>query len=1295
MTSWTVRRPVAWIVAVAMVPVLSAAVLVAAPPQAVRRAAAEDHCPPGFRLVDVAEMQAERLLGVDSGEGPQTKTPDQMLLPRCLNTKHPESFGELAAMQRQRVNAAAAPFAEVTPGAFRAALAERDELVAAQAPVAGAGGSWEPYGQGPLISNDERFGEVNGTGLVALNGRVDSFAYDEAKGRLFALIGTGGVWMSEDLGETWVSVGDTLPTQIHGAIGFSPEGGSDGTLLTVGGEHLMGGNTYTGLGAFWSSDLGRTWHQAEGVPDGAMGFQVEVDPTDPSIVYAATSMGLFRSTDIGKTYENVTLPTSEECAGKVGYGACQFANFVTDVVVKVPGGIGEEAVPAGTVVAAVGYRAGQAQFPDGTVHSPGNGIYRSETGEPGSFSKLEVSGQGGACGPGSGFAPQQNIGRTELGIATGPEQDHDYLYAEVEDAELFNGGVPTIDIGDPGNDDQALHNTSFGGIYVSADFGASWSCMADTAEVAENPLTGSGLAVVGQAQLFAPGVQAWYNQHIDVDPTRATEAGVPTRITFGLEELWINRATTMAQDGTPQDPRGDFVVIAPYFADEACLLLTTGAPACPSGDDLTSDETTAHPDHHAGIWIPDGDGGVAYVSGHDGGVNVQRLAADQELDDAGWGEGDNDGFNTLLPYHARIANDGTVWYGLQDNGSGKIEGDTRAQFMTFGGDGFFVAVDPANADYAWSETTLADMRYTTDGGATWVTCNPPVGSPQFSNPFVMDPQDANHLMTAGPEVVETVDGPETCGEGAGWVQVFDLGSNEESGATNAMSAVELEGDAAYVGYCGVCDIINNWETGFSNGIATNVGGDAPPEKGTANGWHKVDRPAGLPNRYITGIEADPADPSTVYVTLGGYANREWVPPGSYLDANAELGEGHVFKSTDAGETFTDISGNLPNVHATWVVLRPGTEQIVVGTEQGVFISSDAEGSQWSVLGDGLPLAPVTSLQFKPDDPDLLIVSTFGRGVYSYDFEAAQRPQDACDADFVPDPGFDDIARNTHRASIECIAWYLIAQGKGDIDGDGRDEYDPSGRVTRGQMASYLAHLATDGGLRLPASPPNAFRDDNGSVHERNINSLAALDLVEGVGGRRYEPRSPVTRAQMASFIARLHERVTGSLPRNPANAFTDDNGNVHEDSINALAALGVVRGVADRNGDGRIDYAPGLRVLRDQMATFVINDLLLFVDAGEAYAGGARVTLADRSVGRGGVVSGRVRANKQLVSLRAEGCGVSSRRVSVADDGRFTQRLPDSQAAGRCTLRFRAATTNRDAGVETQRITYPFTITVE
>lgn len=373
-----------------------------------------------------------------------------------------------------------------------------------------------------------------------------------------------------------------------------------------------------------------------------MGFQVAVDPSNESKVYPATSMGPFRSIDSGRNFTNVKLPTGE-CAGKTGYGRRQFSNFVTDVVIRAPGGVTD--AEGGVVLAAVGYRAGKATYPNGKVHSTHNGLYRSPNGAPNSFEKLDVSGTGATD---IGFAPEQNIGRVEMGPVTGDEQDHNYEYAIVEDAELFNGGVPSIDVPeDPGADDQALFNTTFNGIYVSDDFGESWIRMADTVEVAENPATGSSLAGTGQAILFAPGVQAWYNLWIKPDPTRQSPEGVPTRLTFGLEEVWQNRNTSVPQNLPAQDPRGDFKVIGPYFADETCLLLDNPLPVCPTSDPPTTTDRTTHPDQHDALYIPSDNGGVSLVVGNDGGAYVQTVAEGEELSAEKWGEGDNDGFHTL------------------------------------------------------------------------------------------------------------------------------------------------------------------------------------------------------------------------------------------------------------------------------------------------------------------------------------------------------------------------------------------------------------------------------------------------------------------------------------------------------------------------------------------------------------------------------------------------------------------------------------------------------------------------
>jgi hypothetical protein len=169
---------------------------------------------------------------------------------------------------------------------------------------------------------------------------------------------------------------------------------------------------------------------------------------------------------------------------------------------------------------------------------------------------------------------------------------------------------------------------------------------------------------------------------------------------------------------------------------------------------------------------------------------------------------------------------------------------------------------------------------------------------------------------------------------------------------------------------------------FHNGFATNVGGDKPPTIGTPDGWH-IAKAAGLPNRIITGVTPDPNDPKTVYVTLGASAARYFAPLGSLGEnANDAIG-GRVYKSTDAGATFKDISGNLPKVQATWPLVRNG--QLIVGTAVGVYASRGTNGGKYAPLGNNLPNVPVYQISLKPGDPSTLVAATFGRGVYTYKF----------------------------------------------------------------------------------------------------------------------------------------------------------------------------------------------------------------------------------------------------------------------------------------------------------------------
>ncbi len=709
--------------------------------------------------------------------------------PPC-GSRHPESFRDLALANSSRLARATAPGTRLRPGAFRSALRQRTAISssAARAAVNGTGGSWKPVGNEPVDTSRTEYDVTSGStqqGLGNVAGRVSGFARS-AGGTIYAASANGGVFRSTNDGDTWVAISDAIPTQVTAGVAWSSAGG--GTIIVLTGDKAFGGSSLAGLGVYRSTDEGKTWKHSAGVPDGLLGFKLVVDPNDPKKVYAATGGGLFRSTDAGSSFVNVDLPTGKnapagtpDCSGKAPtVKDCFLANMVTDVVVQGPANAQTSGGKPGAVVAAVGWRAGQKKNTDGTVQSPGNGVYRSDTGEPGSFTDLDISSHVTTT---EGLSRAQ-IGRFALTGADGPAQDHRILYALISDAVKFNGGAAGIDVNDLTG--QSLPNSDvLNGIYVSTDFGSSWKLLQGSTTIDADPTSGSALAPpVCKAPLvgYCPGVQAWYNLWVGVDPTMQTAAGVPTRVAFGLEEVWMNDETLgQGLDGTiPQK----FNVIGRYFAGTACTILTAtnGLPVCPAARGGTVPKTTTHPDQHAFMFLPRPGGGVTLLVGNDGGVYKQTVDAGKTFTNDGWGTGSSTGMHTTLPYDVAMAKDGTAYAGLQDNGEMKIDPDGRA-YTIYGGDGFFSAVDPDHSDVAYEEYTNGAMSVTTDGGKNWKDIDPALTNAQFSTPFEMDPNDAKHLIVGGRDIQERLGGP----DGA-WTKVYDLGTRGQPGNAAATAS---------------------------------------------------------------------------------------------------------------------------------------------------------------------------------------------------------------------------------------------------------------------------------------------------------------------------------------------------------------------------------------------------------------------------------------------------------------------------------------------------------------------------
>ncbi len=164
------------------------------------------------------------------------------------------------------------------------------------------------------------------------------------------------------------------------------------------------------------------------------------------------------------------------------------------------------------------------------------------------------------------------------------------------------------------------------------------------------------------------------------------------------------------------------------------------------------------------------------------------------------------------------------------------------------------------------------------------------------------------------------------------------------------------------------------------------------------------------------------------------------------------------------------------------------------------------------------------------------------------------------------PDFDDT--NGHIFHDD-IAW-LAARGI--TLGCDEDSFCPDDALTRAQMASLLARA-----FDLPSVQGNRF-DDVSGVHTANINAIAEAGITLGCtpDGQSFCPDDELSRAQMGSFLARAF-----GLEPSDADAFTDDDGSVHEGNIDAIAVAGITLGCEPAL------YCPLDLVTRGQLAAFL------------------------------------------------------------------------------------------------------------
>ncbi len=294
-----------------------------------------------------------------------------------------------------------------------------------------------------------------------------------------------------------------------------------------------------------------------------------------------------------------------------------------------------------------------------------------------------------------------------------------------------------------------------------------------------------------------------------------------------------------------------------------------------------------------------------------------------------------------------FSNSERIYGGTQDNGTNRtLTGNLDDWDMIYGGDGFYVLVNPNNNQYVYAESQYGGLGRSTNGGYGFSSATNGISSSDRFNwmsPLVFDPNDPSILYFAGNRIYKSIN------HAASWLPISDDLSNgsgqynQTFGTVTTIAVSPLNDQVIYAG----TDDGNVWVTQSGGGS-----------------WAKISDV--LPERWVTRVATDPYHEPTAYVTFSGYRNDEYLP--------------HVFKTTDFGESWQSISGDLPEVPINDIIVDPLLEGVLyIATDVGVFVSWNF-GENWGMLGAELPIVPVCDLAFHSESR-ILVAATYGRSMY--------------------------------------------------------------------------------------------------------------------------------------------------------------------------------------------------------------------------------------------------------------------------------------------------------------------------